>query len=372
MAQKPLSDADHKWAYDLLKAHGGNAVDAALAVKMNPHTFSSRVRNMRIWAKTQGLPDIEPASAPQRRDFVVPEPREPLALSFEEAWVQWTKAIGMAKDRFKARKQERKANKPQKILVIPDLHVPFHEPEFFATMLTEDGDADKAICIGDFGDAYALSRFVRYERMPYRDEWAAVTLAMQELASTFPEIDVIIGNHDARLEKALRTHLTEDMVDAIQCMTGGVLCPITALAKRYPNVRIVKNEAQNGMAMDWWTSCGDAWLGHPEKFSRVPSSAVRFTEEWLHDFDQTLGMQIENYRLIVMGHTHAYSQFPWRSGRLLVECGCLCKTQGYMLSPRIGGRPQRRGYLTFEQTDGRTDLNSVRFRWFDVEDRDVA
>ena len=39
-----------------------------------------------------------------------------------------------------------------------------------------------------------------------------------------------------------------------------------------------------------------------------------------------------------------------------------------MTQAKIGGRPQRRGYVTFEQVDGRTDLNSVTLHWFDVED----
>lgn len=301
----------------------------------------------------------------QRPDLTQKE--EVLNLPFEEAWRNWMRAIGMAKDRCVQPLRTFKNNERRKILVVPDLHAPFHESGMFAEMLEREADADHVICIGDLGDAYALSRFLKYERMPYREEWAAVNLCMQELANRFPKVEIIIGNHDARLEKQLRSHLTEDMVDAVRMLTGGILCPITAMARRYENVTIARHPVPNGMDIDWFTTVGDAWLGHPEKYSRVPGSAIRFTEEWLLDNEHALGL--DQYRLIVMGHTHAYSQIPWRAGKLLVECGCLCSTQGYMLSPRIGGRPQRRGYLTFEQTDGRTDLNSVRFRWFDAEER---
>lgn len=234
----------------------------------------------------------------------------------------------------------------------------------FAQMLEAEADADHVICIGDLGDAYALSRFVRYERMPYREEWASVNLVMQELASRFPTVEIVIGNHDARLEKQLRTLLTEDMVDAVQMLTGGTLCPITAMAKRYPNVTIARHETPAGHHVDWFTTCGDAWLGHPEKYSRIPGAALRGVEEWLADNEDSMGLK--EFRLIVMGHTHAASIIPWRANKLLAECGCLCTQHGYMTSPRVGGRPQRRGYLTFEQTDGKTDLNSVRFVWLDV------
>jgi predicted phosphodiesterase len=297
-----------------------------------------------------------------------PEPLSPL-LSFEAAWQQWQKAIGMAKDRYRGPKAGRNLPKSgtQKILVVPDVHAPFHEEQMFADMLEREADADKVICIGDLSDSYALSTYTHYRRMPFAEEWASVTLVMQALSERFPSVEVVIGNHDARLEKRIRERLSEDMVDAVKYLTGGILCPITALARRYPNVTVAKHQVPNGDSVDWFTTCGDAWLGHPEKYSRVPGAALRFLEDWLADREYELGL--DRYRLIVMGHTHTHSHFPWRGRQLLVETGCLCQTQGYMLKPKIGGRPQIRGYLTFKQTDGRTDLNSVRFHWFDAEEQ---
>lgn len=296
-------------------------------------------------------------------------PGPPRTLPFEEAWRMWRRAIGMAKDRYVSPprdnpRQLSTTGDKRKILVVPDLHAPFHEEAMFAAMLEREANADHVVCIGDLGDSYALSRFEKYDRMPYREEWASVNLCMQAMASRFRKVTIVIGNHDARLERQLRQRLTEDMVDAIHLITGGILCPITAMAKRYPNVTIAKHETPAGKHVDWFTTVGDAWFGHPEKFSKVPGSAIRAVEDWIVDNESALGM--EPYRLIVMGHTHAMSWIPWRAGKLLVECGCLCQQQGYMLSPRVGGRPQRRGYVTLEQTNGVTDLNSIRMHWFDV------
>lgn len=290
--------------------------------------------------------------------------REGLA-SFEQAWEQWQREIGMAKDRYV--RPPMSCGVTEKILVIPDVHAPFHEPQMLAEVIRAEADADRVVCIWDISDAYALSRFVKYEWMPFRTEWAEVTLVMEALASAFPKVEIIVGNHDSRLEKQLRTHLTQDMVDAIAFMTGGTLCPLTALAKRYPNVTIAKHETPSGHIIDWFTTVGDAWFGHPEKFSKMPGSALRTVEDWILDNEVPMGL--DRYRLIVLGHTHQLGMFPWRSHQLLVECGCLCKTQGYMTSPRIGGRPQKRGYITLTQTNGVTDLNSVKMRWLDVENQ---
>lgn len=294
--------------------------------------------------------------------------REPLA-SFEEAWTQWSRCIGMQRERYAGPAKPRKG-KREKVLVVPDLHAPFHEEAMFAEMIARETDVDRCICIGDLSDSYALSTFTHYRHVPFSDEWASVTAAMQALSEAFPVVDVVIGNHDGRLEKRLRERLTEDMVDAVKFLAGGTLCPITALAKRYPNVRVARHPVPGGETVDWFTTCGDAWLGHPEKYSRVPGAALRAVEDWLSDHEDDLGLG--RFRLIVMGHTHTWAELPWRGRQLLVETGCLCQVQGYMLKPKIGGRPQVRGYLTFEQTDGVTDLNSVRFFNFDFALQGVA
>lgn len=308
------------------------------------------------------------ARTPGWHSHQTPNIIEPLN-SFDGAWAQWQKAIGMSKDRY-AGPRNASINGRKKILVVPDLHAPFHEPQMFADMLEREKDADQCICIGDLSDSYALSTYTHYRRVSFSEEWASVTLCVQALSEHFPAVDVVIGNHDARLEKRLRERLSEDMVDAVKYLSGGILCPITALAKRYPNVHVAHHAVSGGDSIDWFTTCGDAWLGHPEKYSRVPGAALRFVDEWLNDNEHALNL--DRYRLVVLGHTHTYSQFLWRAGTMLIECGCLCAQQGYMMKPRIGGRPQRRGYVTFEQENGVTDLNTVRFHCFDVEREHVA
>jgi len=276
----------------------------------------------------------------------------------------------MARNRYAGhpKRVTRHPNGVTRIAVLPDLHVPYHDQKLFAEFVVrESGIADKVIGAGDLGDAYALSRFLKYQRTPYREEWAQVTLVMQTLSEAFPEVELIVGNHDARLEKQVRLHLTEDMVDAILAMTGGLLCPITALAKRYENLTIARHQVPDSdLTVDWMTTQGDAIILHAEKFSKVPGSALRAVEEWVDDNRLALGL--DRYRLIVLAHTHQLGIFPWAADKLLVECGCLCQTQGYMTSARIGGRPQRRAYVWFEQdANGVTDLNSVGWHWFDVE-----
>ena len=308
------------------------------------------------------------SEAKAERDEADAHLRQPLR-TYDEAWARWQECIHQARDRYRGAAKARTPDGRTRVLVVPDLHVPFHEPEMLAAMLARESKrTDLAVLIGDVGDCYSLSRFSKHERVPYADEWAAVTLILETFSELLPAVRIIVGNHDARLRKALAAQLTPDMVDAITAMTpSGTLCPITALARRFENVSVASHPVPGTThAIDWLTVVGDAVLAHPEKYSRTPGAALRVFEEWLADNSDALGL--DAIRLLVMGHTHTLAVLPWRASSMLVECGCLCKTAGYMTQAKIGGRPQRRGYVTFEQVDGRTDLNSVKLHWFDVED----
>jgi len=299
--------------------------------------------------------------ASQEGPIQPPQPSSEPITSYTQACEVWDRSIGRVKARKAAWKQIPRKSR-EKILVVPDIHAPFHEPDMLARCLSEK--ADRAVVMGDVSDCYSLSRFVKYTPVSFQDEWAGVTKVMDEIAARYAKVDLIIGNHDVRLERQLRLRLDVDQMDAIAYMTGGILSPLVALASRYPNVELADHSV-DGHEVKWFTTVGDAWFGHPEKYSRVPGSALRNLEEWIADNQET--MQIPDCRLYVLAHTHQLGMFPWRANKLLVECGCLCKTQGYMVEPKIGGRPQRRGYVTFEQVDGKTLLNSVKLHWLDVE-----
>ena len=47
----------------------------------------------------------------------------------------------------------------------------------------------------------------------------------------------------------------------------------------------------------------------------------------------------------------------------------MSQTHAYQLSSKAMGRPQRRGWVTFEQVDGWTDFDSVRMVFADQKRR---
>ena len=299
--------------------------------------------------------------------------RQPLT-TYDEAYKKWSELIGMSRDQFQGPPARTGVEGVTRICVIPDLHIPHHVPEYLSQLIAREADrTDLAVMIGDVSDCQSVSRFIDYPKVPFEVEWAETTAIMHKLAEAFT-LRIIAGNHDKRVSRQIAAHLPDaNWIDAVKAMSGGVLDPIYSLVRSLPagSAEIARHPIPGtDLTVDWLTVIGDAVFAHPEVYSRSLQASRKF-DEMLHDHGEAMGVDYAALRLIVMGHTHNMSLVPWRSSstKLLVECGCLCQTAAYMTTPRISGsRPQRRGYVTLTQVDGRTDLNSVRLHFLDLED----
>lgn len=326
----------------------GTITAAARALGVPRTTIRDRLERAKLEASKP------PAPAKQTR--------EPLA-NYDEALLQLHNTIGVARDRYKGPAVARKASNRIRVCAAGDFHVPFHDRDAIAELVTcEAGNTDVLVVGGDFGDAYAASVFTKHDSVPFKVELAETKAAMDVLSESFPKIEYLRGsNHMDRVEKRLRERLDPELVDAILYMTGGELSPDLALMKQYPNVNVACWETPKGERVPWLMVVGDVAFTHAEKYSITPGFATRKIEEWLSDFASTLGLP--EIRAVVQFHTHAMSLIPWRSDKVLVEPGCMCVTHGYQLGSKIAGRPQRVGYVTMELEDGRVDFNSIRLKW---------
>lgn len=350
MATPRRTDEELQAAVDAVTKHG-NQTNAALALNVNEQTFRSCYRA----ALARGFKTPSEKAAPESKIH-----------DYDSAYEAWKTFIGKTKERYKGPK--RKANgSTQRIVVISDLHIPFHEPAMVADVIAkEGGSTDLLIINGDLQDFYSISRFTKYESIPVERELAEVQMVLERLSEAFPQVLIVEGNHDKpRFEKQLRMHLASDpdIIKVIEYLAGGNLSPIRLMAKALPNVRMAEHRV-GPHSIGWFAQVGDLIVCHAEKFSITPGAALRKIDEWLDDMRGHL--VLDDWRVCIQAHTHQLSYFPWKSDRVLLEGGCLCSQHGYQLQPRIGGRPQRRGYVTLEQTNGITDINSIRLHWFDA------
>ncbi len=347
MAAPSLDPKLAREATDAVAKHGGNQAAAARALGIPVATLKSRV-----------------ARAPAIRRYVDGRDAIPHALTYESAWLEWQQFIGQAKDRYTGPRLKPKGVR-QKIVIASDFHIPFHDKGYVADLFQREADADVLIINGDLQDFYSISRFIKYEQMPIERELAEVALFLEQASQTWPKILIVGGNHDhARFEKQLRDRLDPDMCKVVEFLAGGNLSPIAAMAKKYPNIELAKVTAERH-SISWMAQVGDLVVTHAEKFSITPGAALRKIDEWLTDMNAVLDLM--PWRVLIQAHTHQLGVIPWKADKLLIEGGCMCAQHGYQLAAKIGGRPQRRGWITLEQVNGRTDFNSLRMTWLDAE-----
>src|SRR5262249_34994001 len=117
----------------------------------------------------------------------------------------------------------------KKVVDISDLHCPFVRLDQIAHICKQHSGADKLVISGDLDDGYAVSRFMKYQDVPYLKGLAYSKVVLEELSKHFAQIDLMEGNHDGpRFEKRLRAEVSGATLDAIEFLTGGELSPIRA------------------------------------------------------------------------------------------------------------------------------------------------
>lgn len=95
------------------------------------------------------------------------------------------------------------------ILVIPDLHAPYHHQDAFAFLkaVSEQFHTTVTVNLGDETDMHALSY---HDSDPNLDsagmELAGARKAMSELAAIFPEMKICHSNHGSMLHRKAKTH----------------------------------------------------------------------------------------------------------------------------------------------------------------------
>lgn len=93
------------------------------------------------------------------------------------------------------------------VLVISDTQAPFHHKKTisFLKKLKKKYKPNKVIHIGDLVDAYCLSAYLcNPDALSKVDELDKTRKFIKELGKVFPEMVVIRGNHDRRLQNAAK------------------------------------------------------------------------------------------------------------------------------------------------------------------------
>lgn len=107
----------------------------------------------------------------------------------------------------------------ERVLLIPDVHVPYHDPRAFNVVLAVAADwADRVVVLGDFADFAAVSTHRKDPRraMPFAQEIDAVNEALDDLdvACRGKRKHYLEGNHETRLSRYLIDN-ADDLIDLL-------------------------------------------------------------------------------------------------------------------------------------------------------------
>ena len=86
----------------------------------------------------------------------------------------------------------------KRILVISDMHIPFHHPDAFAFLkeIKRKYRPDRVVCIGDEVDKHAMSFHDSDPDLPSAgDELETAIDHLQDVYKMFPEVDLVDSNH---------------------------------------------------------------------------------------------------------------------------------------------------------------------------------
>lgn len=102
-----------------------------------------------------------------------------------------------------------KNKKNSKVLVISDMHIPYHHPDLvdFLKAVKKEYKPDRIICIGDEVDKHAMSFHDSDPDLPSAgDELQQAIESLQPIYKLFPNVDLVDSNHGSMVYRKGKHH----------------------------------------------------------------------------------------------------------------------------------------------------------------------
>lgn len=229
------------------------------------------------------------------------------------------------------------------LVVISDLHVPYHMEESIRYIAEEFGDTRHTYLVinGDLMDSTNISSFPSTAKHAIFEEVVEANNIVKYLASKFKQVFLLDGNHERRLLRYLGKQARE----------------ISEFLPETFNYYVSRNiEIKHGMIVDHgaienvlytptkYFLINNAVFIHPQNYSIVPGGTVRKA------IDDAISHRVP-FDIMVIGHTHKIAYIN-HLGRVGIETGCLTNHDDYISKPaRLAPAPQL-GFATLNIKNG--------------------
>lgn len=241
-------------------------------------------------------------------------------------------------------------NDIEKVLVLPDLHIPFHKEDVIIDAIKDNSNVNLIVLAGDVLDCFSVSSFPKEMHIPLYDELKVASAFLRKIDRLTPNTKKVIfrGNHEFRFKRYLAKFQSEfsPLVsdDILEILKNGFTY------RDYRNVKkTVEPLSDNYTVIDsWYYIYKDLVIAHPTSFSKIPMRTCVST----YDYFKNQGV---DFNAIAIGHTHKAGTLI-HGGTLLCELGCLCHQMDYANNGNVNYTPQTNGYGLFVFNKGKVDI----------------
>ena len=241
-------------------------------------------------------------------------------------------------------------NDIERVLVLSDLHIPFHKEEDIINIIKKHSNVSTIIFAGDILDCFSVSTFPKEMHIPLYEELKTASAFLRRIDRLTPNTKKIIfrGNHEFRFKRYLAKFQSEfsPLVsdDVLEIIQHGFTY------RDYRNVkRTVEPLSDNYEVIDsWYYIYKDLVLAHPTNFSKIPMRTCVSA----YDYFKNQGV---DFNALAIGHTHKAGTLIY-GGTLLCELGCLCRQMDYANNGNVNYTPQTNGYGLFVFHKDKVDI----------------
>jgi predicted phosphodiesterase len=253
-----------------------------------------------------------------------------------------------------------------KVMVVNDLHVPYHREDFF-NELEKNKDIDYLIINGDLADCKSCSFFDDFDKPSVEEELVILHEFLTKVNDIIdPAKTKIIanrGNHEYRYTRDImrmhEKHLSKMLNPKLLSMLQD---GFTVYEK---NKNIIYKPIENFECIDdfYIRLFDNLIVAHPLDFSGVDGRmcekvADYFLNEHIAEKDD----------VIIFGHTHKFSSMKVnrRQGVYVIENGCLCKPHEYSKMGKLSYTPQNYCYTVLKfKTGNKININDIKITHLD-------
>lgn len=226
----------------------------------------------------------------------------------------------------------------EKVLVLSDLHIPFHKEELIIDIVKKHLDSSLIVFAGDILDCFSVSSFPKELQIPLYEELQITSNFLNKIDKLTPNIPKVMfrGNHEFRYKR----YLAKESNEFSPFMSDDILKIISDgySYRDYKGIKrtVDKLSANFTIVDNWYYIYRDVVFAHPTNFSKLPMRTCLSA----YDYFKNQGV---NFNAIMIGHTHKAGNVIY-SGTLLSEIGCLCNQMDYANNGNVNYTPQTNAY----------------------------